>query len=181
MDNKKPSNKITFDSHSPRPPRPEKISRTIGEDKLRTKRISAYMLHQLGWSSADIAVSCMVAKRTVNGWIKAMRDSGEMADAGLPAIQLSKDHMSSLVPLAITAYGSFLDPDRECDSDKLRAATNLLRSHDIIKDKTDININDQRDQHATDDILLAEAERIIATGQAQARRDNEGTDEEAGE
>jgi len=181
MDNKKPGNKITFDSHSPRPPRPEKITRTVAQDRTRTRRMSAYLLSQLGWSTADIAQSCLVTQRTVQEWLRAMREGGEMADARLPAIQLSKDHMSSLVPLAITAYQSFLDPDRECDSDKLRAATNLLRSHDIIKDKTDISINDQRDQHATDDILLAEAERIIATGQAQARRDNEGTDEEAGE
>lgn len=141
-------------------------------DTSRTEsiKIMAWQMRRLGYTVETVAMFLGKGTTTIKRWDKELK--AEYAD--LPGIRAATDMIQTMIPRAARVLEKALAEGLETVHDDkmmriaLDAATKILITHDILRDKITV----ERDDVATPDSdLVAEAESIIA-GTSPAARGN---------
>ena len=132
----------------------------------RKRRV--YLLHQLGWSYRQISQAYDICTKTVERWIKVVEKKPDWLIEEMPSLRLAKDRMEAMIPDAVSIYEDRIgDPEHP---EAFAAATGLMRTYKILRDRKELEVVDD-DGNISDEQLVAEAERIIASRKTKAHPD----------
>lgn len=125
--------------------------------EIDPRAIVAFTLKVQGLPSKEIAGIYGVDRRTVDRWLESVKDMAD--DHCHPTIKAAKLLIESMMPKALKTLSGAMDllNMQGGGSTALKAAEHILKTLDILKDKHEVVLNDQR---MTDDELNNELVEI---------------------
>ena len=126
--------------------------------KIDPRSIGAFTLHAQGLSKKEVAGAYGVSVRTINRWIESINDKTE--DVVFPAVDAINQRFKALLPKAIDTIEELMTSRlTKCNNPSvaLKASEHVLKTHDVVKDKHVLQIDDKR---LSDAELLEEFENL---------------------
>ena len=115
-------------------PKPQKVN-------VDPRAISAHVLHIQGVSQKDIAAAYGVTTRTVQRWQADLRENHN--DMVYPAVEALSKRLQGLAPKALDRLEDFLEKYQmhENASQVMKAIENVLKTLDVVKDKSTVKLD----------------------------------------